>query len=51
MDFHGRGYVTLDDFLNSNVIQRLKMEKVDTLEFLKAMNLFNLNDHKSQVNF
>jgi len=51
MDFHGRGFVTLNDFLTSNVITRLNLNKIDTLEFLKAQNLFNLNDPSSQVTF
>ena len=51
MDFHGRGFVTLNDFLTSNVVTRLKLNKIDTLEFLKAQNLFNLNDPSSQVTF
>ena len=51
MDFHGRGFVTLNDFLTSTVIARLKMNKIDTLEFLKSQNLFDLNDPESRVNF
>ena len=51
LDFHGRGYVTLEDFLSSRCIKRLNMDKADVLEFVKSKNLFNINDPKSQVNF
>jgi hypothetical protein len=51
MDFQGRGFVTLNDLLTSTVIAKLKMNKIDTLEFLKSQNLFDLNDPESRVNF
>ena len=40
MDFHGRGYITEEDFLGCIVMQRIPFSREEVKDFFKQFNLF-----------